>query len=163
MEENLVNQPEPGLLDDLNAYIQYVRASMGQRFLNFLIDNVLMQYGLSFLTGGIVGFFLASLFPKFAYELFTGDNQFNLFILGYLISIFNYLVYYTFCEKVFNGYTLGKLVTGTKAIRNDGQPLTFMDAFRRSLSRLVPFEAFSALGGYPWHDRWTDTQVIKSR
>jgi hypothetical protein len=35
-------------------------------------------------------------------------------------------------------------------------------AFLRSLSRLVPFEPFSALKkpSYPWHDRWTRTLVI---
>ena len=163
MEENLVNQPEPGLLDDLNAYIQYVRASAGQRFLNFLIDNILMQYGLGYLTGTLVVLFLSRLAPEFAYRLFNSDNQINILLLSYIISLFNYLIYYTFCEKVFNGYTLGKLITGRKALRNDGQPLTLKDAFKRSLSRLVPFEAFSAFGGYPWHDSWTNTQVIKSR
>ena len=163
MEENLVNQPEPGLLDDLNAYIQYVRASTGQRFLNFLIDNILMQYGLGYLTGTLVVFFLARLVPEFSYRLFNSDNQISILLLSYIISLFNYLIYYTFCEKVFNGYTLGKLITGTKALRNDGQPLTLKDAFMRSLSRLVPFEAISAFGGYPWHDSWTNTQVIKAR
>ncbi len=163
MEENLINPRETGLAEELNLFIQHVRASTGQRFLNFLIDNLLMQYGLSYLTGTLVGYFLAGLFPQFSYDLVNGDNKVNLLILAYLISIFNYLVYYTFCEKVFNGYTLGKLMTGTKALRNDGQPLTFKDAFKRSLSRLVPFEAFSAFGGNPWHDSWTDTQVIKAR
>ena len=163
MEENVLNPQETGLAEELNLFIQHVPATTGQRFLNYLIDNLLMQYGLSYLTGTIVGYFLASFFPEFTTNLFNNDSQFNLLLLGYIIAIFNYLIYYTFCEKVFNGYTLGKLITGTKALRNDGQPLTFKDAFKRSLSRLVPFEAFSAFGGHPWHDRWTDTQVIKTR
>ena len=163
MEESLANPQETGLADELNFYIQHVRASTGQRFLNFLIDNILMQYGLGYLTGTLVVYFLASLAPEFSYRFFNSDNQINILILSYIVSIFNYLIYYTFCEKVFNGYTLGKLITGTKALRNDGQPLTLKDAFRRSLSRLVPFELFSAFGGYPWHDSWTNTQVIKSR
>ena len=163
MEENLVNPQETGLADELNLFIQHTSASTGQRFLNYLIDNLLMQYGLSYLTGYIVGYFLVMLFPESSSNLFNGESQFSLLLLGYIISIFNYLLYYTFCEKVFNGYTVGKLITGTKALRNDGQPLTFKDALMRSLSRLVPFEAFSAFGGNPWHDRWTDTQVVKTR
>ena len=66
-------------------------------------------------------------------------------------------------EKLFKGYTVGKLITGTRAIREDGKELTFKNAILRSLSRMVPFEPFSAFGGSPWHDRWTKTRVIKSR
>jgi uncharacterized RDD family membrane protein YckC len=86
-----------------------------------------------------------------------------LLLILYLVGILNYLLYYTFCEKVFKGYTLGKLITGTRAIRDDGNELTFKDAILRSLSRLVPFEALSAFGYSPWHDSWTKTTVIKSR
>jgi uncharacterized RDD family membrane protein YckC len=41
-----------------------------------------------------------------------------------MIIIVNYLVYYTLCEKLFRGQTLGKLITGTRAIRTDGEKLT---------------------------------------
>jgi hypothetical protein len=59
---------------------------------------------------------------------------------------------------------LGKLITGTRAIREDGVELNFKDAFLRSLSRLVPFEPFSIWSGNGiWHDSWTKTMVIKSR
>ena len=163
MEENQMAVQETGLADELNYFIQYVPATTGQRFLNFLIDNLLMRFGLSYFTATIVGFFLGSLFPEFTYSLINGNNQLGLLLLAYIIAIFNYLVYYTFCEKVFNGYTLGKLITGTKAVREDGAPLTFKDSFMRSLIRLVPFEPFSGFGGYPWHDNWTKTKVIKSR
>jgi uncharacterized RDD family membrane protein YckC len=163
MEENQMTVQETGLADELNYFIQYTPATTGQRFLNFLIDNLLMRFALSYFTATIVGFFLGSLFPEFTSSLINGGNQLGLLLLAYIIAIFNYLVYYTFCEKVFNGYTLGKLITGTKALREDGTPLTFKDSFMRSLVRLVPFEPFSGFGGYPWHDGWTKTKVIKSR
>ena len=54
-------------------------------------------------------------------------------------------------------------MNGTRAVNEDGTRITFKTALLRSLSRLVPFEAFSALGAnppYPWHDRWTGTYVI---
>jgi len=36
---------------------------------------------------------------------------------------------------------------------------------RRSLSRLVPFDAFSFLGNYArgWHDKWSNTWVIDEK
>ena len=144
--------------------IQYADASTGQRFLNYLIDVILMQYGLGWLTGTLLVKFLLVVSPETAYSLFGGDeSSIEIVLATYMISILNYLIYYTFCEKLFRGYTVGKLVTGTRAIREDGNELTFKNAILRSLSRMVPFEAFSAFGGSPWHDRWTHTRVIKSR
>lgn len=167
MEETNYNQPtDSGLSDDLISDIQLTPASTGQRFLNFLIDNLLMRFGLSILTGIGVGILLGLLFPDYMLRLSEDPESatsIDFFLLAYAVGIINYLLYYTICEKAFKGYTLGKLITGTRAIRNDGGELTFKDAFMRSLSRLVPFEPFSALGGYPWHDSWTNTMVIKAR
>ena len=142
---------------------QYQNASSGQRFLNFLIDNLFMTYGLGYLTGSLVGYLLASFFPEFAVSLFSDPESMDVLIFGVILAYFNYIVYYTFCEKLFRGYTLGKLITGTRAVRINGEELSFKDTFLRSLSRIVPFEAFSGFGENPWHDQWTKTMVIKSR
>ena len=166
MEQTNYNEPlQSGLADELIEF-QYVYASTGQRFLNFLIDNILMRFGLSILTGIGVGIILAFLFPEYMIRISENPDtttNLDLFLLAYAIGIVNYLLYYTICEKAFKGYTLGKLITGTRAIREDGGELTFKDAFLRSLSRLVPFEVFSGFGGHPWHDTWTKTMVIRSR
>ncbi len=66
--------------------------------------------------------------------------------MAYILVLLNYLLYYTVCEKAFKGYTLGKLVSGTRAIRDDGGELTLKDAFLRSASRLVPLEFLSGFG-----------------
>jgi uncharacterized RDD family membrane protein YckC len=162
-EQGYVPPNETNLSDELNTQITYQLASTGQRFLNYLIDNLLMQFGLSYVTGTAVGIIFGLLFPEYMIQISQSDNKFDLLFLSYLIGIVNYLVYYTICEKGFRGYTLGKLVTGTRVIREDGDELTFKDALLRTLCRLVPFEALSAFGGYPWHDSWTKTRVIKTR
>ena len=141
----------------------YVDATQGQRFLNWLIDNLLMQFGLSYITGTAVGYLLATFFPDYITRVFQDESKLELYFLSYLIGIVNYILYYSIAEKAFKGYTIGKLVTGTRAVRTDGSELTFKDAILRSLSRIVPFEIFSALGRRPWHDSWTNTRVIKSR
>ena len=140
----------------------YQEASTGQRFLNFLIDNLLMRFGLSYLTGTLVGMFLGLVAPAFIEKISINPDTLDRYLLALCIGYFNYIIYYTFCEKVFRGYTLGKLITGTRAIRQDGEELTFKDAFLRTLSRLVPFEPFTGFS-YPWHDKWTKTMVIKTR
>lgn len=150
------------LLDDESIWFnQFEYASTGQRFLNFLIDNLVMNYGVSYLTGFAVGIVLTTFFPAWVNNIREGDGSF--YVLIYLIAIVNYLFYYTLCEKLFNGYTLGKLITGTRAIREDGTSLSFKNAFMRSLIRLVPFEVFSGFKIRTWHDEWSKTMVVKSR
>jgi len=156
-------QETPDHLFAENEIYQYEHASAGQRFLNLLIDNLLMRFGLSWLTGYCVGYILAKFFPDFYLNMIYSKGV-EYYLTIYLVAIFNYVIYYTFCEKTFNGYTLGKLVTGTRAIREDGQELTWKDAFIRSVSRLVPFEALSIWFGYGlWHDTWSKTMVIRAR
>lgn len=148
-------------LDD--PYFEMAYATAGQRFLNFIIDNLLMRFGLSFLTGMLIGTIFSFISPDFLYESATRKNVWGYVLLAYLIGCINYTVYYTLCEKLFKGYTLGKLITGTRAVCVNGTELTFKDCLLRSLCRLIPFEIFSGFGGHPWHDGLTDTIVIKSR
>lgn len=161
--ETNVPPPQQDLFTD-EEVLSYEEASVGQRFLNYLIDALIMQYGLSFLTGILVAKLIMLFSPEVAYDLFVTRQQSGDVLLSmYFVSIMNFLIYYTICEKAFKGKTLGKLITGTRAVRTDGQELSFRNALLRTLSRIVPFEAFSAFGGHPWHDRWTGTMVIRSK
>jgi uncharacterized RDD family membrane protein YckC len=160
MEENIQAEEQQHLFD---SHVQYTEASQGSRFLNFLIDNLFMRFVLSYATGYAFGYLLLAIAPDFLMSLAYEERGWRYFLLTLLLGYFNYVIYYTFCEAAFKGYTLGKLITGTKAIRNDGEPLTFKDVLLRSLSRIVPFEVFSGLGQRPWHDTWTKTTVVKAR
>lgn len=158
--ENTEHLQEDLLLDEIDPYFQFIQGTTNQRFLNFLIDNVLMRLGLTYATGYLVGQILLAIAPGFLLTLASDQSKFSLYALAFSIVIINYLIYYTLCEKLFRGQTVGKLITGTRAIRTDGEELTFKDAFLRSLSRLVPLEVFSGFG-VPWHDSWTNTMVVK--
>jgi uncharacterized RDD family membrane protein YckC len=145
---------------------RFEEASTGQRFVNLLIDSLTIQWGLAYLTNMVWIKILSGISPEVAYEVQVygaGRNSGEAILVILLFSYMNYMIYYTCCEKLFRGYTLGKLVSGTRAIREDGEELTFGNALLRSLSRLVPIEAFSGFGGHPWHDTWTKTMVVKTR
>jgi uncharacterized RDD family membrane protein YckC len=73
-----------------------------------------------------------------------------------------YSVYMALVETIFRGRSIGKFITGTKAVNEDGSSISFTTALARGFARIVPFEAFSALGNpsYPWHDKWCRTYVI---
>ncbi len=159
MEETIQEQEQSNLFDD---HVEHTMATHGQRFVNWLIDNILMRVVITLLTGEIFVRLMLNVAPEYTIRVFTEDS-FETYFISYLIAVFHYLFYYTICEKAFKGYTLGKLLSGTRAVRMDGQELNLKDAFLRSLSRMVPFEVFSGFSEQPWHDTWTKTAVIKAR
>jgi uncharacterized RDD family membrane protein YckC len=120
-------------------------ASMGTRFLNALIDQ-LVQQGLAM---GL-GILLAALGISF-----RGG-----FLLGMVLSV----IYYSLLEGAF-AVTVGKLITGTRVVDTEGNRPSFGQIVGRTFSRLVPFDAFSFLStpSVGWHDRWSGTRVVKIR
>jgi uncharacterized RDD family membrane protein YckC len=128
-----------------------VLAGAGQRFLNYLIDLIVIY---------VLIFLLAMIFALQLYQLTLNDSveerQLKLELIGFLF----FFVYYFICETAFKGRTIGKFVTGTKAVNEDGTEITAKTALLRTLCRMVPFEPFSAFGGHPWHDKWTKTYVV---
>jgi len=157
------NTPQEDLLtEESHPYFRFTQASRGERFANYLIDNIFMRFALSYVTGMAVGGIGSAIAPEFMSNLVYGSDPYSLLLLSLVIGIFNYIIYYTLCEKLFKGQTLGKLITKTKAIRADGEELTFKDALLRSLCRLIPFEPFSGFGDL-WHDTLTHTMVVKAK
>ncbi|MES2645597.1 MAG: RDD family protein [Bacteroidota bacterium] len=137
-------------------------ATKEQRCINFIIDNLVMRFSLAYATGILFTYVVWAISPAFAEMLFDDNSMLAFVVATYMISRVNYAIYYSLSEKYFNGYTLGKLVTGTRAIREDGDELTWKNAIHRSFSRFLPFEFLSGFGNKPWHDSWTKTTVIKA-
>ena len=144
--ENLnpsINYQQENLLDDIG--VSLVPANSGKRFLNRLIDIVVFVV--------FVGL-MAWLAPGFAAILVVP--------FGFSIA---YALYIAFMEMALRGKTIGKFITGTRAVQVDGAPINAGNAFGRAFSQVVPFEAFSAFGSpcNPWHDRWTHTCVVDEK
>lgn len=159
MQETISEQQESNLFQDHEAYKP---ASQGQRFLNWLIDNILLRLVVTYITGEMFIRLMLDIAPEYTYRVFVEDGI-EAFFISYLFVIFHYIFYYTICETAFKGRTLGKMITGTRAIRSNGAEISFKDALLRSLCRMVPFEVFSGFSERPWHDKWTNTGVIKAR
>lgn len=129
-------------------------ASKGRRFANMLIDTIaiyVMIFAGVFLTGVV--------FPDFIDGLV---NAMDHPVWSRLFGAFLFFLFYVVMEWGTKGKTIGKFVTNTRVVKDDGTPLTLATIARRSASRLVPFEAFSFLGSNErgWHDRWSDTAVV---
>lgn len=156
------NSTSPDLLHDLADEITYEHASKAMRLVNFIIDMIIVSI-VNTVIGGMIQMMI---FAAYISDMETSPSDvgiaFGLMATIWLLQIGLFLGYYTICEKMMNGRTVGKLVTGTMALREDGTPLTWKNAILRSLCRMIPFEPIVAIfTTYPWHDDFTRTVVIK--
>ena len=151
-------EQETSLLDIENE-IYAEPASTGQRFANHIIDLIIF-YIVLFAVGTMIGLGYVASNTNFDSR---GSSLTGSKFVDYILIYSIYILLYTLFEGASKGRTIGKWITGTKAVTQSGADITWDDAFKRSLSRIVPFEPFSAFGGNPWHDRWTHTKVIKLR
>lgn len=156
--ENSYQAPEAAenILDDVE-YTLY-QAGSGKRFVNYLIDRVVVYI--------IYRVVLFKLLVAVLTQIYTyTESRVVLYILAYTMYATISALWLASFEALAKGKTPGKWITGTRAVNQDGTPISSKTAFLRSLSRLVPLEAFSALGSrsFPWHDRWTNTYVIDQR
>ena len=134
------------------------KASLGLRFVNNLIDSIILNQVPTLLL-----YFFGQIIFYVGYEdlynllvNFTEDN----FALNILISVLITIFYYYLMEFYNNGRTIGKYITGTMAVSLSGE-MSSIQIWKRTLSRLVPFDALSFFGENGWHDSWSDTRVVK--
>ena len=147
------------LLQDLEQEIYLERASHGARFVNYLID-VVFFYALVFIGGIIYAIVAVPTTISSGESASYGRDKASGTLEIYLVAYLAYVGVYTIFEGATKGRTLGKLITGTRAMQINGAPITWKDALIRSLIRIVPFEPLSGFGT-PWHDKWSNTQVVK--
>lgn len=145
MNEDILDFEEENI--DLTKNI----ASKGTRFGNLFLDQLFFGIPSSLLVNFLI------------YGDLAGDpSSPEEAIINPLISWLLYVGYYIFMESVY-GKTIGKMITGTKVIDENGGKPSLGQIVGRSFARLIPFEAFSFLGekGIGWHDSLSKTLVIK--
>ncbi len=132
--------------------LSYCRASSSKRFTNYIIDLVAF-YIIFFVACIGVGILLPG--------ILDGVND----LVDRLIAMVCYVFVMCLTEAVSHGKSIGKLITGTKAVNLDGSEIDFAKAFTRNMIRVIPFNAISGLGNPcdPWHDRLSNTMVIDEK
>lgn len=138
-------------MSELQRAVNLSVASSGIRLINYLID--------------LIGVILVIFIIAFILGIFDALSVFDIFeegITGNLLSYGIYALYYFLFEWGTKGRSLGKWITATKVIKENGdENLTTKDYFLRSLARIIPFEPFSFLffrNG--WHDSISGTRVV---
>lgn len=130
-------------------------ASVGQRLANYIIDAI------AFYIIIMIFFFIGGSLMVQNADAANGSGFVAILLGTYALTFGIIFAYYTLLEGS-RGKTLGKLVTKTKVVTQNGEPMTYGKAFLRTLCRLVPFEFISVFFGQKmWHDQWTNTMVVK--
>ncbi len=151
-----MEETQQHLLGDIITETDLVQAGTGKRFANFLIDYLIFL-ALVF----CIGIIWAIVSPETVRALSAGNNT-AFSIIDRIISLILYGFFMSVIEAITKGRSVGKFITNTKAVNEDGSNITTSTAFKRGFSRVVPFEVLSAFGSpsYPWHDKWNQTYVI---
>ena len=91
---------------------------------------------------------------KISQEIILADQQ--VLSVDYLITNLVFVLFYAFFETVTKRRTVGKMITGTRAVKNDGSKLLLVKRYEQVFTLAwFLFEPFSAFSGFPWHDKWT--------
>lgn len=136
--------------NDAVKEIQDYVSSSGVRFVNFIIDFIVFL--LLVLTASLT---LDSVFM-------TSNNDL-LMAIGYGMTLFIFLAYYGLSEFFFQK-TVGKYVTKTIVVTEQGDKPDGKTILIRSVCRLIPFDRLSYLvtkNGF--HDRFSNTRVVKEQ
>lgn len=139
--------------------VNKVLAANDKRFYNALIDTV-AKFVLASIIGIIIGVYAGLTNNMDALEFFQDES----FLYSYVESIIISTIYYSAIESL-TGKSLGKFITKTRVVLENGTKPAFSDIFLRSLCRIIPFDAFSFLGepGKGWHDTLSNTYVIDEK
>ena len=166
MEENPYASPavpETAMPQIVTAPRELQVATQGKRFLNLILDGIVIQI-LSTFTGFVVGAIYGVFFAA-THGGVTPEDEATFQVVGFVLGLLVYTAYFIILEGLFQR-SLAKLITGTLVVTAGGGRPSFGQIVGRSFARLIPFEAFSFLGGKQpvgWHDSLSGTRVISIR
>lgn len=105
----------------------------------------------------IIAFILSSILELF----YNPTDKQTIYLVGYVLLLVSFFLYFVIMEYKFQK-TIGKFITKTKVVMNDGRRPKLNEIFIRTACRLIPFDKFSFLfmkNGF--HDTLSNTTVIK--
>ncbi len=138
--------------------VQYVEGWV--RFGHYIIDTIIYYF-----FSILVGILLAILLVAFGVDIksLTSDNN---TIVDLLSNLSSWLIFYPGYYILFESSmqtSPGKLIMKRVVVNKYGEKPELTTIIKRSYSRIVPFEIFSCLSSLGWHDKWSDTFVIRKK
>jgi uncharacterized RDD family membrane protein YckC len=120
------------------------------RIANYFIDLILF-----YIVYLCLVVFLFALEVEFIQNI--ADNP----ILDRITTMISYAIFMMIQELIFGGRSVGKFITKTKVVDEDGYTPSTGTLITRNLCRAIPFNAISHLFGRGWHDSLSKTYVVR--
>jgi len=130
-------------------------ASQGQRLANMFVDMII-YYILLIVFSAILGIVLGLIGGMDLVNSVVDSSYFSL-----LVTYSTILIYFIFFEYFFQK-TVGKYLSKTIVVDENGEKPTMSQIVGRSFARIIPFDAFSYLGSSArgWHDTLPNVYVV---
>lgn len=126
------------------------------RFGHFLLDRVFL-----YIFGTLIGMGLGLLIIVFGISFNYESQEAKIYDTLFSWLILQPLFYFIFEAGMQS--SPAKAIFGRIVVDEYGNKPTVKQIFIRSISRAVPFEAFSCLSPRGWHDTWSKTFVIRKK
>lgn len=136
--------------------LPFEKASLGDRFLNYLLDTFFV---ILIFSPYIFGLAKSREYRDSINELGSEIGENVVFLLFIAIGR---IIYYVLSEGIFH-ISPAKTLTETQVYSTSEKPLNFGTILGRTLIRLIPFEAFSFFSKNGWHDELSNTTVLKNK
>lgn len=133
----------------------YVKAAIVYRIIHPLVDLLVTIAVFSQMLSIFVDYDSGALF-RFMTQTPESWAQKNITLVIVALRI----LYYIICESVL-GSSPAKFLTQTRVIDYDGNKPSIKKVIIRTLCRLIPFEGFSFFANDGWHDKISQTVVVK--
>jgi uncharacterized RDD family membrane protein YckC len=131
-------------------------ATASVRFINYVIDTII-QYTLIFGLALLVGFLGELVGSGGILDWLSDLSGIGEYLLGAIIMLSYYMLLETYLSQ-----TVGKFVTRTIVVMEDGSKPGAGTILKRTLCRLIPFDGLTFLSsGRGWHDTIPNTYVVK--
>jgi uncharacterized RDD family membrane protein YckC len=129
------------------------------RFVNCILDFIFILIVIFIFTLLIV--ILGNIFQIDIYRIWV-EIMIDLGMIGTYLS---FAMFYYLTLEGFFGRSIGKFITGTIVVNQNGLKPSFGIICKRTLCRLIPFDALSFLSksGRIWHDSLSETYVVEKK
>lgn len=122
-----INTPE-------NTQLEFELAGIGNRFLAFLIDNLII-----FLFIFIIYLIMGIIYLIFSDTILESIGEFFLALILFGVFFLTFNGFFILFEFFWNGQTPGKRLLNIRVIRENGQPVGFIEVFIRNIFRIVDY------------------------
>jgi uncharacterized RDD family membrane protein YckC len=136
-----------------------ILATQQQRFANYLVD-LLVQYILVTILTLLIAI-VSNYFETYSLVFWIENaGRLEQYFIGAIVALFYYSI-----SEIFLSKSIGKFITKTIVVDENGNKVCPEIILKRTLCRLIPFEHFSFFSGNNrgWHDTISNTFVVKEQ